>query len=91
MALKFRRGTAAQQSGSLIFGEPYINTDLNTLLLGGNGTQIQLLNISGGISSSLLPSTGSTFDLGSLTRPWQHLYVASASIKFVDGAGTQVA
>jgi hypothetical protein len=91
MALKFRRGTAAQQSGSLIFGEPYINTDLNTLLIGGNGSQIQLLNISGGISSSLLPSTGSTFDLGSLARPWQHLYVASASIKFVDGAGTQVA
>ena len=91
MALKFRRGAAAQQSGSLIFGEPYINTDLNTLLIGGNGTQIQLLNISGGISSSLVPQTGSTFDLGSPTNPWRHLYIASASIRFIDGAGTQVA
>jgi Chaperone of endosialidase len=90
MALKFRRGAAAQQSGSLVFGEPYINTDLNTLLIGGNGTQIQLLNISGGISSSLVPQTGSTFDLGTATIPWRHLYIASASIKFVDGAGNVV-
>ena len=88
MALKFRRGTAAQQSGSLVFGEPYINTDLNTLLLGGNGTQIQLLNISGGISASLIPQSTNAFDLGSATNIWRDLYISTGSIKFV--AGTTV-
>jgi hypothetical protein len=88
MALKFRRGTAAQQSGSLIFGEPYINTDLNTLLIGGNGSQIQLLNISGGISASLIPQSTNAFDLGSATNIWRDLYISTGSIKFV--AGTTV-
>jgi uncharacterized coiled-coil protein SlyX len=91
MALKFRRGASQDQSGSLIYGEPFISTTLNTLLIGGNGTQIQLLNISGGISSSLTPSTGSTFDLGTAANPWRHLYIASASIKFINGSGTEVA
>ena len=42
MALKFRRGTTAQQSGSLAFGEPYVNTDLGTLLVGGTNGDIIL-------------------------------------------------
>jgi hypothetical protein len=72
----------------LVFGEPYINTDLNTLLLGGNGTQIQLLNISGGISASLIPQSTNAFDLGSATNIWKDLYISTGSIKFV--AGTTV-
>jgi len=44
MALKFRRGTTAQQSGSLAFGEPYVNTTLGTLLVGGASGDIQLAN-----------------------------------------------
>jgi hypothetical protein len=72
----------------LVFGEPYINTDLNTLLLGGNGTQIQLLNISGGISASLIPQSTNAFDLGSATNIWRDLYISTGSIKFV--AGTTV-
>ena len=44
MALKFRRGTTAQQSGSLAFGEPYVNTTLGTLLVGGASGDIQLSN-----------------------------------------------
>ena len=35
MGLKFRRGSTAQQSGSLAFGEPYVNTTLGTLIVGG--------------------------------------------------------
>jgi len=31
MALKFRRGSTADKSGSLAFGEPYVNTTLGTL------------------------------------------------------------
>jgi hypothetical protein len=42
MALKFRRGTTAQKSGSLAFGEPYVNTDLNTLMIGGASGDITL-------------------------------------------------
>jgi hypothetical protein len=35
MALKFRRGSTADKSGSLSFGEPYVNTTLTTLQVGG--------------------------------------------------------
>jgi hypothetical protein len=42
MALKFRRGTTAQKSGSLAFGEPYVNTDLGTLQIGGATGDITL-------------------------------------------------
>jgi hypothetical protein len=42
MGLKFRRGTNAQKSGSLAFGEPYVNTDLNTLMIGGAAGDITL-------------------------------------------------
>ena len=43
MALKFRRGSTQQQSGSLVFGEPFVNTTLNTLLIGGQSGDIQLV------------------------------------------------
>lgn len=43
MALKFRRGSTQQQSGSLVFGEPFVNTTLNTLLIGGQSEDIQLV------------------------------------------------
>lgn len=34
MALKFRRGTTAQKAGSLAYGEPFVNTTLQTLQVG---------------------------------------------------------
>jgi hypothetical protein len=43
MALKFRRGTTAQKSGSLAFGEPYVNSDLATLQIGGAVGDITLM------------------------------------------------
>ena len=42
MGLKFRRGTTAQKSGSLAFGEPYVNTTLGTLQIGGATGDITL-------------------------------------------------
>ena len=42
MGLKFRRGTTAQKSGSLAFGEPYVNTTLGTLQIGGESGDITL-------------------------------------------------
>ena len=133
MGLKFRRGTTAQKSGSLAFGEPYVNTDLGTLQIGGNAGDITLgasgtgsqgsfagisgssLDITGNakidgnlrlggnitigdntadnvtvvasLSSSLIPSSDSVFDLGSPSKQWRDLYLSSASL-YIDG--TQV-
>jgi len=133
MGLKFRRGTTAQKSGSLAFGEPYVNTDLGTLQIGGNtgditlgasgtGSQGSFAGISGSslditgnakidgnlrlggnitigdntadnvtvvasLSSSLIPSSDSVFDLGSPSKQWRDLYLSSASL-YIDG--TQV-
>ena len=42
-----------------------------------NGTQT--------FSGSILPATGSTYDLGSLDKPFRDLYITSESIKFVKG------
>jgi hypothetical protein len=133
MGLKFRRGTTAQKSGSLAFGEPYVNTDLGTLQIGGatgditlgasgTGSQGSFAGISGSslditgnakidgnlrlggnitigdntadnvtvvasLSSSLIPSSDSVFDLGSPSKQWRDLYLSSASL-YIDG--TQV-
>ncbi len=69
MALKFRRGTTAQKSGSLTFGEPYVNTTLGTLQIGGNSGDITLLinSSSQGISGSSLDITGNAKIDGNLT------------------------
>ena len=129
MALKFRRGTTAQKSGSLAFGEPYVNTSLGTLQIGGENGDITLgasgtgstgtfgaisgsglditgnaniagnltlggaitigdatadtVNVVASLSSSLIPQTDNTFDLGSLTKAWRDLYISTGSIKMV--------
>jgi hypothetical protein len=74
MALKFRRGTTAQQSGSLAFGEPYVNTTLGTLLIGGPNGDIVLSSTGtgstgnfGAISGSGLDITGNANIAGNLT------------------------
>ena len=74
MALKFRRGTTAQQSGSLAFGEPFVNTTLGTLLVGGPNGDIVLsaggtgsTGTFGAISGSGLDITGNANIAGNLT------------------------
>jgi cytoskeletal protein CcmA (bactofilin family) len=74
MALKFRRGTTAQQSGSLAFGEPFVNTTLGTLLVGGATGDITLavagtgsVGTFGAISGSGLDITGNANIAGNLT------------------------
>lgn len=69
MALKFRRGTTAQKSGSLAFGEPYVNTTLGTLQIGGQNGDITLSinSASAGISGSSLDITGNAKIDGNLT------------------------
>ena len=80
MALKFRRGTTAQKSGSLAFGEPFVNTDLNTLQIGGISGDITLgttgessafagvsVSASSFISGSALKITGNAVIDGNLT------------------------
>jgi hypothetical protein len=69
MGLKFRRGTTAQKSGSLNFGEPYVNTTLGTLQIGGESGDVTLLinSASQGISGSSLDITGNAKIDGNLT------------------------
>jgi trimeric autotransporter adhesin len=80
MGLKFRRGTTAQKSGSLAFGEPYVNTDLNTLQVGGANGDIllaaagtssvfvgQSVSASSWVSASSLHVTGDANVGGDLT------------------------
>ncbi len=74
MGLKFRRGTTAQKSGSLAFGEPYVNTDLGTLQIGGATGDITLgasgtgsTGTFGAISGSGLDITGNANVGGNLT------------------------
>ena len=74
MGLKFRRGTTAQQSGSLAFGEPYVNTTLGTLVVGGATGDIVLSSGGtgstgnfGAISGSGLDITGNAKIAGNLT------------------------
>ena len=74
MGLKFRRGSTAQQSGSLAFGEPYVNTTLGTLIVGGATGDIVLsaggtgsTGNFGAISGSGLDITGNANIAGNLT------------------------
>ena len=74
MGLKFRRGTTAQKSGSLAFGEPYVNTTLGTLQVGGPDGDITLGSTGtgstgnfGAISGSGLDITGDANIAGNLT------------------------
>ena len=74
MGLKFRRGSTAQQSGSLAFGEPYVNTTLGTLVVGGAAGDIILSATGtgstgnfGAISGSGLDITGNANIAGNLT------------------------
>ena len=74
MALKFRSGTTAQKSGSLAFGEPYVNTTLGTLQIGLESGDVTLSStgtgsnlIVGGISGSSLDITGNAKIDGNLS------------------------
>jgi len=63
MGLKFRRGTTAQQSGSLAFGEPYVNTTLGTLVVGGPTGDIVLGASGTGSTGNFGPISGSGLDI----------------------------
>jgi hypothetical protein len=63
MGLKFRRGTTAQKSGSLAFGEPYVNTDLGTLQIGGAAGDITLGASGTGSQGSFAGISGSSLDI----------------------------
>jgi hypothetical protein len=63
MGLKFRRGTTAQKSGSLAFGEPYVNTDLGTLQIGGAAGDITLGASGTGSAATFAGISGSSLDI----------------------------
>jgi len=61
MALKFRRGSTADKSGSLAFGEPYVNTTLGTLQVGGNSGDLTLATVGDASAANFLSVSASTF------------------------------
>ena len=91
MALKFRRGSTQQQSGSLLFGEPFINTTLNTLLIGGQGGDIQLVttgqtasmnvnSASYALTSSYALNAGVSINTGSLATTGSNVFTSNQII-----------
>src|SRR6056300_1282007 len=83
-------------SGDISGSNLYLSGDLtasNTLLsgditIGGNiilGDQVQdNITVSGQFDSDLIPSASATYNLGSPTKKWNHLYTLSASIDSID-------
>ena len=65
MALKFRRGTTADKSGSLSFGEPYVNSTLGTLQIGGASGDITLAANDSTTALTPLSVSASSFISGS--------------------------
>ena len=63
MALKFRRGTTAQKSGSLAFGEPYVNTTLGTLQIGLESGDATLTALGTGSNIAVAGISGSSLDI----------------------------
>ena len=63
-----------------------------------NLTSVQLSTVGGGldtnkISADLMPTTGSTYDLGSAARPWRKLYLSGGTLVVGDAeiSGTEIA
>ena len=61
MALKFRRGTTAQKSGSLAFGEPYVNTTLGALQVGLESGDITIRSVDSSSAVAITSVSASTF------------------------------
>ncbi len=61
MALKFRRGSTADKSGSLSFGEPYVNTTLGTLQIGGGSGDITFATVGDTSALNVLSVSASSF------------------------------
>jgi hypothetical protein len=99
MALKFRRGTTAQKSGSLAFGEPYVNTTLGTLQIGLDSGDVTLSAIGTGSNIAVAGISGSSLDItgnakidgdvtigGTITAKEIHTSVVSSSVLYESGS-----
>jgi len=69
------------------------NTTINgNLTLGGNITigdqTTDSITVTADFSSSLIPDSGSTYDLGTVSKPWNNLHVVSASATYFIGDGS---
>ena len=80
-------------TGSNLYLSGDISIDGNVNLggdiyIGGNiilGDQVQdTITVSGQFDSDLIPSASEEYNIGSITRKWNHLYVLSASIDSID-------
>ena len=80
MGLKFRRGTTAQKSGSLAFGEPYVNTTLGTLQIGLDTGDVTLSAIGTGSNISVAEITGSSINITGNAKVDGKIIISSGSI-----------
>lgn len=67
--LRFRRGTTAERGGTLLYGEPYVNIEINQLEVGGLSGSILYFGTGsfiGGGTGSGFPFSGSAVITGSL-------------------------
>jgi hypothetical protein len=56
----------------------------NYTLLTNNGSDIETMELSGGIPTSLVPDASGAYDLGSPDRPWRELYLTGNTM-YLDG------
>ena len=80
MGLKFRRGTTAQKSGSLAFGEPYVNTTLGTLQIGLDTGDVTLSAIGTGSNISVAEISGSSINITGNAKVDGKIIISSGSI-----------
>src|SRR6056300_1281703 len=78
-------GSNLYLSGDITASNATLSGDIT---IGGNiilGDQVQdNITVSGQFDSDLIPSASATYNLGSPTKKWNHLYVESASIDSID-------
>ena len=81
--IKLRRDTAANwalEDPVLAQGEPGYDTTNNILKIGDGSTIWSLLPSIYDPSTNIIPSADNTYDLGSPTKQWRHVYTAGGSI-----------
>ena len=78
-------GSHLYLSGDLYASNANLSGDIT---IGGNiilGDQVQdTITVSGQFDSDLIPSASEEYNIGSITRKWNHLYALSASIDSID-------
>jgi hypothetical protein len=77
--------TAANSEGSL---SGSFTGSIQDAEFNGDATFNDNITVSGQFGSAVIPSASETYDLGSTTKKWNHLYALSASIDSAEASGS---